>query len=135
MILARNVRTFERLKRIIMKGMYDKEEMLLDMADFLEIGTLTNQEYNDLVELMEEFPPAVVYSTIIDSDGKLVSNNTYLLLCKQIDRQTYKAEVIEQIVTDFRITGAIDREQFKYLLTAIEEKYYPVVEEVEVDQV
>ena len=135
MILARNVRTFERLKRIIMKGMYDKEEMLLDMADFLEIGTLTNQEYNDLVELMEEFPPAVVYSTIIDSDGKLVSNNTYLLLCKQIDRQAYKAEVIEQIVTDFRITGAIDREQFKYLLTAIEEKYYPVVEEVEVDQV
>lgn len=135
MILARNVRTFERLKRIIMKGMYDKEEMLLDMADFLEIGTLTNQEYNDLVELMEEFPPAVVYSTIIDSDGKLVSNNTYLLLCKQIDRQTYKAEVIEQIVTDFRITGAIDREQFKYLLTAIEEKYYPVVEEVKVDQV
>ena len=73
MILARNVRTFERLKRIIMKGMYDKEEMLLDMADFLEIGTLTNQEYNDLVGLMEEFPPAVVYSTIIDSDGKLVA--------------------------------------------------------------
>lgn len=135
MILARNAKTFDRLKRIIMKGMYDKEEMLLDMADFLEIGTLTNQEYSDLAELMEEFPPAVVYSTIIDSDGKLVSNNTYLLLCKQIDRQTYKAEVIEQIVTDFRITGAIDREQFKYLLTAIEEKYYPVVEEVEVDQV
>lgn len=135
MILARNAKTFDRLKRIIMKGMYDKEEMLLDMADFLEIGTLTNQEYSDLVELMEEFPPAVVYSTIIDSDGKLVSNNTYLLLCKQIDRQAYKAEVIEQIVTDFRITGAIDREQFKYLLTAIEEKYYPVVEEVEVDQV
>lgn len=135
MILARNAKTFDRLKRIIMKGMYDKEEMLLDMADFLEIGTLTNQEYSDLAELMEEFPPAVVYSTIIDSDGKLVSNNTYLLLCKQIDRQAYKAEVIEQIVTDFRITGAIDREQFKHLLTAIEEKYYPVVEEVEVDQV
>ena len=37
MILARNARTFERLKKMILKGAYDKEELIMDMTDFLEM--------------------------------------------------------------------------------------------------
>lgn len=40
-MMVRNVRTYERISRIILKGMYDKEELILDLNDFLELGTLT----------------------------------------------------------------------------------------------
>ena len=41
----------------------------------------------------------------------------------------YSAETIEQMVTDFKITGAITRDQFKVLINAIDEIYFPVIED------
>lgn len=131
----RNARTFDRLKKMILKGAYDKEELLLDMKDFLEIGTLTESEYAELLELIEQQPSAVACRTSINDDGVLTSDNTYLLLHKQIVKQVYSAETIEQMVTDFKITGAITREQFKVLINAIDEVYYPVFEEEPVDEI
>ena len=40
-------------------------------------------------------------------------------------------DIIEQMVTDFKITGTIDRDQFKALLVLIDEIYFPVVDEIE----
>lgn len=130
MILARNARTFERLKKTILKGTYDKEELIMDITDFLEIGTLTQKEFNDLLALMEEHPQARTYS-MIDEDGVMISDNTFLLLKKQIIKKVYSIDTIRQMVTDFKITETINRDQFKSLLILIDEIYLPVVNEIE----
>ena len=124
----RNARTFDRLKKMILKGAYDKEELILDMKDFLEMGTLTESEYAELLELIEQQPSTVTHGTrtSMNEDGVLVSDNTYLLLQKQIIKKVYNSETIEQMVTDFKITRAITREQFKILTELIKEMYYPV---------
>ena len=130
MILARNARTFERLKKMILKGAYDKEELIMDMTDFLEMGTLTQKEFDDLLALIEENPQARAYA-MIDENGVMISDNTFLLLKKQIVKKVYSIDIIEQMVTDFKITGTIDRDQFKDLLVLIDEIYFPVVNEIE----
>ena len=130
MILARNARTFERLKKMILKGTYDKEELIMDMTDFLEMGTLTQKEFDDLLALMEEHPQARAYA-MIDENGVMISDNTFLLLKKQIVKKVYSIDTIEQMVTDFKITGTIDRDQFRALLVLIDEIYFPVVNEIE----
>ena len=130
MILARNARTFERLKKMILKGTYDKEELIMDMTDFLEMGTLTQKEFDDLLALIEEHPQARAYA-MIDENGVMISDNTFLLLKKQIVKKVYSIDTIEQMVTDFKITGTIDRDQFKALLALIDEIYFPVVNEIE----
>ena len=130
MILARNARTFERLKKMILKGTYDKEELIMDMTDFLEMGTLTQKEFDDLLTLIEEHPQARAYA-MIDENGVMISDNTFLLLKKQIVKKVYSIDIIEQMVTDFKITGTIDRDQFKALLVLIDEIYFPVVDEIE----
>lgn len=124
----RNARTFDRLKKMILKGAYDKEELILDMKDFLEMGTLTESEYAELLELIEQQASAVARGSraSMNEDGVLVSDNTYLLLQKQIVKQVYSVETIEQMVTDFKITGAITRDQFKVLTELIKEMYYQV---------
>ena len=129
MILARNARTFERLKKMILKGTYDKEELIMDMTDFLEMGTLTQKEFDDLLALIEENPQARAYA-MIDENGVMISDNTFLLLKKQIVKKVYSIDTIEQMVTDFKITGTIDRDQFKTLLVLIDEIYFPVVDEI-----
>lgn len=130
MILARNARTFERLKKMILKGAYDKEELIMDMTDFLEMGTLTQKEFDDLLALIEENLQARAYA-MIDENGVMISDNTFLLLKKQIVKKVYSIDIIEQMVTDFKITGTIDRDQFKALLVLIDEIYFPVVDEIE----
>ena len=130
MILARNARTFERLKKMILKGAYDKEELIMDMTDFLEMGTLTQKEFDDLLALIEENPQARAYA-MIDENGVMISDNIFLLLKKQIVKKVYSIDIIEQMVTDFKITGTIDRDQFKALLVLIDEIYFPVVDEIE----
>lgn len=130
MILARNARTFERLKKMILKGTYDKEELIMDMTDFLEMGTLTQKEFDDLLALIEENPQARAYA-MIDENGVMISDNTFLLLKKQIVKKVYSIDTIEQMVTDFKITGTINRDQFKALLVLIDEIYFPVVDEIE----
>lgn len=132
--MVRNARTFERLKKTIMKGKYDKEELVLDMTDFLELGTLTESEFSALLELIEQYPPANSEARTIaeiNEDGIIISDNTFLLLEKQIIKQVYSAETIEQMTTDFKITKAITREQFKILINLIEEIYHPVINEEE----
>ena len=129
MILARNARTFERLKKMILKGAYDKEELIMDMTDFLEMGTLTQKEFDDLLALIEEHPQARAYA-MIDENGVMISDNTFLLLKKQIVKKVYSIDIIEQMVTDFKITGTINRDQFKALLVLIDEIYFPVVDEI-----
>ena len=66
---------------------------------------------------------------LMNENGIIISDNTYLLLQKQIVKKVYTVETIEQMVTDFKITGAITRDQFKVLINAIDEIYFPVIED------
>ena len=45
-------KTFERLKKMISKGIYERESILMDLNDFLEMGTITNESYNVLLEML-----------------------------------------------------------------------------------
>lgn len=117
--------TFNRLKKIIEKGIFDSEEMKLDLTGFLELHTITEEEHKELLSIMER-TPALFNNVYINEADNIVSNNTYLLLKKQIDNKVYDVNVIEQYVTDFKITNSITREQFNDLLSSIQEIYYPV---------
>lgn len=127
--MVRNTRTHDRIAKMIKAGRYDKEILILDMTDFLHMGTLTEDEFASLMELIELYPPRMARSISINEEGNLVSENTYLLLTKQIVKMVYSSDTIEQLTTDFRLTGAITREQFNALCSLIEELYFPVIEE------
>lgn len=135
MKMARNARTFERIKKIILRGRFNKEDLLLDIEDFVSMGTLTTSEAEELKQLIEERPGVLLEGQerglSIDSEGALVSRNTYLLLEKQIKKMAYDSETIEQMVTDFRITGVLSRDEFMTLSEMIEELYFPVYNETE----
>lgn len=45
--------TFERIKKIIQSGHYNKEEMFGKLDVFLLAGRITIQEYDQLAEMME----------------------------------------------------------------------------------
>lgn len=135
MKMARNARTFDRLKKIILKGRYDKEFLLLDIEDFLTMGTLTQDEADELRQLIEERPSILIEGQerglTLDEEGGLVSRNTYHLLKKQINKMAYDSETMEQMLTDFRITGVLSRDEFKELSALMDELYFPVYEEEE----
>lgn len=116
--------TFNRLQKIIQKGAFDSKEMRLDLEGFLELHTITKDEYKELLALLEKTP--ITLDVFINESDKIVSDNTYLLLKKQIENKIYEVKVIEQYVTDFKITNSITREQFNVLLSSIKDIYYPV---------
>ena len=136
MKMTRNARTFDRLKKIILKGRYDKEFLLLDIEDFLAMGTLTQDEADELRQLIEERPSILIEGQerglTLDEEGGLVSRNTYHLLKKQINKMAYDSETMEQMLTDFRITGVLSRDEFKELSALMDELYFPVYKEEEV---
>lgn len=45
--------TYERIKKIIQSGRYQKEDMLSKLDVFLLAGRITIQEYDQLAEMME----------------------------------------------------------------------------------
>ena len=128
-------KTFERLKKMISKGIYERESILMDLNDFLEMGTITNESYNVLLEMLN--------GAQIDKDVSVTDNSvnytssgdiTYALLKKQIMKQVYSEEVIEQMITDFRITTTISRVQFMELKDLIQSLYNPQPDyELEID--
>ena len=120
-------KTFERLKKMISKGMYDHDTLLLDIKDFLEMGTITNESYETLLEMMNK-PQATCSTMERMGDFETYTNTgdtTYLLLKKQIMKQVYSEEVIKQMITDFRITSTISRVQFMELKDLIQSLYNP----------
>lgn len=45
--------TFARLKKLIMNGTYDREDMLNKMDVFLMAGRITNEQYTELLGMMD----------------------------------------------------------------------------------
>lgn len=45
--------TYERLKKLIQKGQYNREDMLKKMDVFLMGDRITTEQYNELVSMMD----------------------------------------------------------------------------------
>lgn len=129
-------KTFERLKKMISKGLYEADSIKLDLDDFLEMGTISEDAYLTLLELFDEVSsedsetnvPAT-YSNAVDS--------TYILLKKQITKGVYAHQDIKQMITDFRIASTISRAQFIELKELIKSIYEPIIKddsELEMDE-
>lgn len=127
-----NVKTVERLKKIILKGKYERETFLLDLRDFSEMNTISQETYENLLGMIPE----------LKSDGYVImdvesnygnSDTTYVLLKKQITKQVYSESAIKQMVTDFRITSTITRAQFIDLKNHIVSIYNPIIENEEIE--
>lgn len=118
-------KTFIRLKKMISKGLYDVESIRLDIDDFLEMGTISEDDYLTLLDILpseeSENGTHVTYSNTVDS--------TYMLLKKQISKGVYAHQDIKQMITDFRITSTISRIQFIELKALIKSIYEPTIED------
>lgn len=119
-------KTFERLKKMISKGLYERESLLLDMGDFLEMGTIDEESYSILISMIDSVQ---LVRTVEEVESiKPISNSydtVYQLIKKQITKQVYSKEVIEQMLTDFRITSTISRSQFVELRNLMDSLYNP----------
>lgn len=120
-------KTFIRLKKMISKGLYDVESIRLDIDDFLEMGTISEDDYLTLLDILpseeSENVTHATYSNTVDS--------TYMLLKKQISKGVYTHQDIKQMITDFRITSTISRVQFIELKALIKSIYEPTIEDNE----
>lgn len=118
-----NIKTFQRLKKIIEKGLYDRETLMIDLDDFLEMGTITRESHALLLELIpeEEITRSMANNNI--TGYTTAGLTTHLLLKKQITKQVYSEESIKQMVTDFRIASTITRTQFTELKNLIDSTY------------
>lgn len=127
-------KTFSRLKKIITKGYYTKEEFLLDLSDYLALEVLTQEEYDELILLLEESEPMENYDFIVSSEyNDIISENTYTLLKRQIAKKSYAVNIIKQMVADFKITNSINRYQFTDLVKAINKEYYNIDDSIQED--
>ena len=127
-------KTFSRLKKIITKGYYTKEEFLLNLSDYLALEVLTQEEYDELILLLEESEPMENYDFIVSSEyNDIISENTYTLLKRQIAKKSYAVNIIKQMVADFKITNSINRYQFTDLVKAINKEYYNIDDSIQED--
>ena len=127
-------KTFSRFKKIITKGYYTKEEFLLNLSDYLALEVLTQEEYDELILLLEESEPMENYDFIVSSEyNDIISENTYTLLKRQIAKKSYAVNIIKQMVTDFKITNSINRYQFTDLVKAINKEYYNIDDSIQED--
>lgn len=108
---------YERLQKIIEKGLYDKVSLINNLPIYEELKAITEDEKNELVELMNKNPSTE--NSIQDS----FDNNIYLLLERQIDKQVYPFSQITEMVINLNITKTIDDYQLLTLSNLIKEKY------------
>ena len=128
------LKTYSRLKKIITKGYYTKEEFLLNLSDYLALEVLTQEEYDELILLLEESEPMENYDFIVSSEyNDIISENTYTLLKRQIAKKSYAVNIIKQMVADFKITNSINRYQFTDLVKAINKEYYNIDDSIQED--
>lgn len=108
---------YERLQKIIEKGLYDKVSLINNLSIYEELKAITEDEKNELVGLMNKNPSAE--NSIQDS----FDNNIYLLLERQIDKRVYPFSQITEMVINLNITKTIDNYQLLTLSNLIKEKY------------
>ena len=110
-----------RLQKIITKKLYEKNSLISNLSIYLELKTITQEEYDSLLALIEENPSDT------DSMVSHYSNEIYIMLSRQIEKGAYSAEQISEMVTNFSIAKSINNIELVMLADQIKDKYYPAI--------
>lgn len=110
-----------RLQKIITKKLYEKNSLISNLSIYLELKTITQEEYDSLLTLIEENPS--------DTDNMIphYSNEIYIMLSRQIEKGVYSAEQISEMVTNFSIAKSISNIELVMLANQIKDKYHPAI--------
>ena len=104
-----------------MKKLYEKNSLISNLSIYLELKTITQEEYDSLLALIEENPSDT------DSIISYYSNDIYIMLSRQIEKGAYSAEQISEMVTNFSIAKSISNIELVMLANQIKDKYYPAI--------
>lgn len=110
-----------RLQKIITKKLYEKNSLISNLSIYLELKTITQEEYDSLLTLIEENPSDT------DSMTPHYSNEIYIMLSRQIEKGVYSAEQISEMVTNFSIAKSISNIELIMLANQIKDKYHPAI--------
>lgn len=113
---------YTRLEKIIKKTWYREETLIPNLKIYLDLKTITEDEYNSLIALIEEYP-----GTAEEDIAIYRTNDVYLMLERQIEKTTYTAEQISEMVTNFSLSKTLSDSELVILANKIKEKYFPVI--------
>lgn len=109
---------YERLQKIIEKGLYnDKDWLINNLSVYEELKVITEDEKQELIKLIDSYPSS---DDFIQNN---YNNNIYLLLERQINKQVYSFSEICEMIVNLHITKTIDEYQLSILCSLIKEKY------------
>lgn len=117
---------YTRLEKIIKKTWYREETLVPNLKIYLDLKTITEDEYNSLIALIEEYP-----GTAEENIAIYRTNDVYLMLERQIEKTTYTAEQISEMVTNFSLSKTLNDSELVILANKIKEKYFPVIDSPE----
>lgn len=117
---------YTRLEKIIKKTWYREETLVPNLKIYLDLKTITEDEYNSLIALIEEYP-----GTAEEDIAIYRTNDIYLMLERQIEKTTYTAEQISEMVTNFSLSKTLSDSELVILANKIKEKYFPVIDSPE----
>ena len=117
---------YTRLEKIIKKTWYKEETLVPNLKIYLDLKTITEDEYNSLIALIEEYP-----GTAEEDIAIYRTNDVYLMLERQIEKTTYTAEQISEMVTNFSLSKTLSDSELVILANKIKEKYFPVIDSPE----
>lgn len=117
---------YTRLEKIIKKTWYREENLVPNLKIYLDLKTITEDEYNSLIALIEEYP-----GTAEEDIAIYRTNDVYLMLERQIEKTTYTAEQISEMVTNFSLSKTLSDSELVILANKIKEKYFPVIDSPE----
>ena len=117
---------YTRLEKIIKKTWYREETLIPNLKIYLDLKTITEDEYNSLIALIEEYP-----GTAEEDIAIYRTNDVYLMLERQIEKTTYTAEQISEMVTNFSLSKTLSDSELVILANKIKEKYFPVIDSPE----
>ena len=117
---------YTRLEKIIKKTWYREETLIPNLKIYLDLKTITEDEYNSLIALIEEYPGTAEQDIAIYR-----TNDVYLMLERQIEKTTYTAEQISEMVTNFSLSKTLSDSELVILANKIKEKYFPVIDSPE----
>lgn len=114
---------YTRLKKIIKKTWYKEETLIPNLKIYLELNTITQNEYDSLLSLIKEHPGTAENEILMHA-----TNEVYFMLERQIEKTAYTAQQISEMVTNFSLAKTINDSELAILANKIKETYFPAIE-------
>lgn len=114
---------YTRLQKLIKKTWYNEEILVPNLKIYLELKTITQEEYDSLLELIAKYP-----GTCDNGISMHTTNEVYFMLERQIEKTAYSVEQISEMVTNFSLAKTISDSELVILANKIKEVYFPIIE-------